>query len=264
MAPGIRPFIEKALYKGHLFVARPSSREQIAAAVEFLKPRSCSTPLVRIGADGDGGYLLPDDLHGITALFSPGVGTNWSFETDLVRREPMPAFLCDVLVDTSACPFPIDDFWVGPATQGKVVALSDWVATRAPDSTSDLLLQMDIEGAEYLTLLSCPLDVLRRFRIIALELHALHRLLDRSWYETVYMPLLEKLASEFVVVHVHPNNAATVDRRSGYDIPRTLEVTLYRRDRFKSSPHPVQLPHPLDSVNIPGIKSIQLSRAWRS
>lgn len=110
MAPGIRPLIEKALYKGRLFVARPSSREQIAAAVEFLRPRSCSTPLVRIGAEEDGGYLLPDDLQGITAVFSPGVGTNWSFETDLVRREPMPAFLCDVLVDTSACPFAIDDF----------------------------------------------------------------------------------------------------------------------------------------------------------
>lgn len=216
-----------------------------------------------MGSREDGGYLLPDDLRGIAALFSPGVAENWSFEADMVNRYPMPAYLCDRLPIPSDCPFEVDDFWLGPSTQGETVSLADWVAKRAPDPSGDLLLQMDIEGAEYLTLLACPVEVLRRFRIIALELHALHRLLDRSWFETVYLPLLQKLSTEFIVVHVHPNNAASIDRRSGLDIPRTLEVTFYRNDRFVAGSEPVQIPHPLDAVNVRGKTDVALSDFWR-
>ncbi|WP_294610046.1 hypothetical protein [uncultured Roseovarius sp.] len=37
--------------------------------------RAAYTParLVRIGGDGDGGYMMPDDFDGITHCFSPGV-----------------------------------------------------------------------------------------------------------------------------------------------------------------------------------------------
>ena len=35
----------------------------------------------------------------------------------------------------------------------------------------DFLLQMDIEGGEYLSLLATPQELLRRFRIIVLEVH---------------------------------------------------------------------------------------------
>jgi len=32
--------------------------------VEFLKPKPCPVPLVRIGGNRDGAYLVPDDLAG--------------------------------------------------------------------------------------------------------------------------------------------------------------------------------------------------------
>lgn len=262
MALDVRGWIERILFRAGFVVSRASTRREIAETIGLLKPHSCAKPLIRVGAPTDGGYLLPDDLEGVTALFSPGVGTNWSFETALVDLAPMPAFLCDLNVDDASCPFDIDPFWVGPSTYGNEVSLADWVALRAPDTSSDLLLQMDVEGAEYLTLLACPMDVLRRFRIIALELHGLHRLVDKSWCEAVYAPLLRKLASEFTIVHIHPNNAAVVDHRSGIDIPRTLEVTLYRNDRFVPGPDPVRLPHPLDSANVGGDRTIELSRIW--
>ena len=46
---------------------------EIVEVFQLLKPKASKTPLIRIGGDGDGSYLVPDDLEGITACFSPGV-----------------------------------------------------------------------------------------------------------------------------------------------------------------------------------------------
>ena len=51
-----------------------------AEALQLLKPVRSSYPLVRIGGDQDGAYLLPNDLKGIEACFSPGVSYKKSFE----------------------------------------------------------------------------------------------------------------------------------------------------------------------------------------
>jgi hypothetical protein len=41
-------------------------------------------PLIRLGADGDGGYLVPDDLEDVAACFSPGVDDRASFESAMI------------------------------------------------------------------------------------------------------------------------------------------------------------------------------------
>ncbi len=55
--------------------------------------------LVRIGAPNDGGYLIPDDLEGIGACFSPGVGQLTNFEEDLAHLG-IHSFLADGSIDT--------------------------------------------------------------------------------------------------------------------------------------------------------------------
>ena len=53
---------------------------EIVEVFELLKPKASKTPLIRIGGDSDGSYLVPDDLAGITACFSPGVNRIKYFE----------------------------------------------------------------------------------------------------------------------------------------------------------------------------------------
>jgi hypothetical protein len=217
-----------------------------------------------VGGRGDGGYLIPDDLDGIRLLLSPGVAESWSFEVELFENDGIPAVLCDLLDEEPACPFPIDRLWLGPYSTHEQLSLEEWVGRHAPPDDSDLMLQMDIEGAEYLTLLACPVKVLKRFRIIVLELHTLHRISDRVLHDLVIQPTLRKLDDHFVPVHIHANNADNVDRRSGVDIPVTMEVTYHRRDRFQPSSAPIRLPRDLDSPNVPGKPEILLSRFWTS
>ena len=66
--------------------------------ISRLAPVSPSQGLIRLGPAGDGGYLVPDDLEGIEACFSPGVGRTFGFEHDCVELG-MQAFLADKSVN---------------------------------------------------------------------------------------------------------------------------------------------------------------------
>ena len=50
------------------------------------------------GPDGDGGYLVPDDLEGIVACFSPGVSNVAGFEKDCALKG-MKVFMADASVE---------------------------------------------------------------------------------------------------------------------------------------------------------------------
>jgi hypothetical protein len=255
---------EELMYSRGYFVGRATPAAEVAATVELLAPVATEAPLIRVGANGDGGYLVPDDLAGISLLFSPGVATSWSFEEDLLARAGIRPVLCDRLDDVSGCPFPVDDFWLGPHSGVGVRSLADWVAARDESRGADLLLQMDIEGSEFATLLACPDHVLARFRILVVEFHEMHRVHDSFVHDYVIRPTLERLAGMFTVVHVHPNNGSSIDRRAGIDVPRVLEVTYHRNDRVTPATGIVSLPHPLDVPNVPTLPEVQLSTRWQS
>ena len=248
----------------------------IAAALEILRPRPAPRPLVRIGPGSDGAYLLPDDFEGVTACFSPGVNDRKGFEDHLTDRYGIAAHMCDRSSSAETLRTPLRDglqtferLWLDTTGGEDAVSLPDWVARHAPDPAGDLILQMDIEGAEYRNLLATPRAVLRRFRIIALELHGLRRLDDVAVLRDVVGPVLAKIGRDFLCVHAHPNNAGGLKRLAGVNasVPGLLEATFLRRDRFTDDAAgdvPVSLPHRLDiPANMPGRPPVFLDDSWR-
>ena len=73
-------------------VATP--RNDVESLIRRLHPRMTDKGLIRLGPAGDGGYLVPDDLDGIEACFSPGVGDLVGFERDCLARG-MRVFMAD-------------------------------------------------------------------------------------------------------------------------------------------------------------------------
>jgi Methyltransferase FkbM domain len=243
---------------------KQSTPAKIGRVVSMLRPVDGGHSLIRIGGGADGGYLLPDDLAGITACFSPGVGDSSRFELDLERRG-IKSFLADASVKgpaPEAAHMDFDAKFLGAWTGGDKITLDDWVASkRSPVTEGDLMLQMDIEGAEYEVLLAASQATLRRFRIITLELH---------WFERLGQPaachlissVLEKLAQEFVPVHLHPNNHARAVLIAGYTLPPLLEVTYLRRDRCLSMEPRREFPHAADRDNVVGKPPLALPRCF--
>src|SRR3954463_7181162 len=79
-------------------VTRQVPIDRQAALLEAARPWQTEHPLIRVGGAGDGGYLLPDDLDGIAACFSPGVSNQATFEEDLLARG-IPCFQADASVE---------------------------------------------------------------------------------------------------------------------------------------------------------------------
>ena len=67
-------------------IGKQAAKRAVLDLVKRLHPRLTEHPLIRLGGMGDGGYLVPDDLEGIEACFSPGVSDHASFEAALIAR----------------------------------------------------------------------------------------------------------------------------------------------------------------------------------
>jgi hypothetical protein len=249
--------------------------DRLRAAVDVMRPKPSPYPLLRIGGDADGSYLLPDDIAGIEACFSPGVNNFKFFEDYLADHYGIASHMCDKSSDIEKFRTPmkpgLQTFikkWLDVDGGEDSVALADWVAAHCP-GTGDLLLQIDIEGAEYRNLLATPPEVLRRFRIIVIEVHGLIRLTDPAIFDTVLAPFLTLLDQDFICVHAHPNNCCgdITLPGIGVNIPRVHELTFLRRDRFTAPGAgpliaPV-LPHPLDvGRNARSNPPLFLNEAW--
>ncbi|WP_300548023.1 hypothetical protein [Roseovarius sp.] len=230
----------------------------------FLRPKSITTPLIRVGAFGDGGYLVPNDFEGIAACYSPGISRQSTFELDLAKHG-IPSFMADASIDGPAIDIPGGCFikkFVGPEDNEDRLSIASWVAQTDTAPNADLLLQMDIEGDEYATIAAIPTDLLKRFRIIVLELHRLPSVLCKEPFFNRAKAAIDKMLPLFETVHLHTNNASGTVDVNGVDIPRVVEVTLLRKDRATVSGPVTQLPHPLDCKHKAGQPDIPVPAAW--
>ena len=233
--------------------------DAVKALMTRLRPIDAGFELKRFGGDSDGAYLLPNDLEGIEAVFSPGVADVATFEEQMAELG-MNCFLADASVESSPVSGPRIHFlkkFIGIADSGEYIRMDTWVNQNAPGK-SDLILQMDIEGGEWPALMSASDELLGRFRIIVIELHDTVRLLDCSMRRVV----LERLLLTHSVVHSHVNNACSIIEKAGLEFPCCLELTFLRRDRGMAEGYSKTIPHTLDVANLTDRPMIDLPECW--
>lgn len=229
-----------------------------------LRPLQPDVELIRLGPQGDGGYLVPDDLEGIAACFSPGVGTLSGFEKQCAERG-MKVFLADGTVDAPAevhGQFSFVRKNIGLLTAGDQMTMDDWVRSELPGSaTADLLLQMDIEGSEYEALMAMSAELQHRFRVLVIEFHMLDSLRIDPFF-CLASRVFDKLLQTHECVHVHPNNCCPAVRYQRLEIAPITEFTFLRRDRISEDVEfATVFPHPLDCDNTPH-PSLPLPKCW--
>lgn len=246
---------------------KPAFDDDILSAINLLIPTACAHPLIRIGGEGDGAYLVPDDIGSIDACFSPGVSNLIAFEQELADRYSIPSYMCDASVDISQ--LEIDNtyhhfvpMWLGGYDGDNTQTLDSWVAQSDHSQSMNLLLQMDIEGAEYASLMATSDSVLARFRIAVIEFHWLGKVQSSRFLNTRLMPTLQKLSRHFDCVHVHANNCCGTTLIAGVEVPNVMEVT-YIRKNCNAPIHQAVLPHPLDILNVPSNSAILLGKPWK-
>jgi hypothetical protein len=68
---------------------------QVIDLLKQLMPMNYGHQEIRIGSNDDGGYVIPDDLNGVTEFFSPGYAGYWHFEEFLESNFGIHSHICD-------------------------------------------------------------------------------------------------------------------------------------------------------------------------
>ena len=220
--------------------------------------------LVRIGGANNGGYLVPFDLlAGAEACFSPGVSSMCDFDLDFVKITGKPLFALDGSVDVlkGGDAFPdlirFDKAWLRydePNDGIEHLTLKEWVERCGKLDSNNLILQMDVEGAEWAVFLGESLDLLRKFTCIIVEIHNL-LFVNNPEFAQIVESALSRVLSVFGVVHAHPNNSVVYARNGVNVYPMCMELTLINRFVVPHTLSPIDLSkgyagHPLDSPNV--------------
>jgi hypothetical protein len=290
---------------------------RFSQAIQLFVPQPSPFQLVRIGGAADGAYLIPDDLDGIIACFSPGASNTKAFEDELALSYGIRSHICDFSSEMHRFETPFipgmqtfEKKWLDVVDTSSTITLANWTKSVEGGEEGDFILQMDIEGAEYRNLLAAPSACIQKFRIIVLELHSLgtfdgsnsslaRRCLGHTFLQA-WLPVRRKLTNfsskykqlenlayrlgrylepcligafakklheTHVCIHAHANNCCGefILTRTGQNIPRVLELTFLRRDRFvgrQSQLISPKLPHPLDIVNDINKPPIALNSYW--
>lgn len=251
------------LNKG-IMLQRTTEKKNVIKLIESLHPVRTEHELIRLGPNGDGGYLVPKDLEGIEACFSPGVDKISEFELDCLKNK-LKIFMADKSVDKPNLNISEDryDFikkFIGCTNNNDFITIDDWAKSVDISDSSDLLLQMDIEGGEYNSLINMSDFLINRFRIMVIEFHSLQNLWNPIFF-SLNKTVFDKILQTHICIHIHPNNCCGIKSVQGVDIPRVAEFTFLRRDRFEIKNYETCFPHSLDYDNTKKA-SISLPKNW--
>ena len=258
----IKKIAHQMLLRRQRSIAPTTSPSLLHDFFKMVQPVATNHPLIRLGCDGDGGYLVPDDLDGITACFSPGVSTVADFEVNLAERG-IPCYLADYSVNEAPVQHPLISFekkFLGLENNEVFTTLDAWVAKHTPNKT-DFLLQMDIEGGEYDVLFDVSDKTLQQCRILVIEFHHLDRLIINEGFRFLNL-IFKKLDKYFKVVHIHPNNCAPSYTYGEFEIPPIMEFTFLRRDRIFEAKPARDFPSHLDRTNVREVPDFKLPACW--
>lgn len=214
-------------------------------STSFLRPHYFED-LIRVGPKSDGGYVIPQFLFGsISSIKSLGICDDWNFESEFIRKSPVPVVL--EAYDAAAGakyylgrladrPFKLRRYWealVGiwrfkkffngrdkvfyPKFVHSGPSRGAWenIVKVFEDVDLHTLLKIDIEGWEY--------DVLRedlsKAGCLVVEFHDIFKF--RESFESI----CNNLSRSHYLAHIHPNNAKVGS--SGF--PDILELTYVNK-----------------------------------
>lgn len=141
---------------------------ELTDLLRTLRPYESGIPLIRVGSKVDGGYLLPDDFLGISRCISPGCDGLWEFEKQLWVSHGIPSVICDreeKIPSDLPQEFSIVDAFIEFQEDSDNVTLQSLMDSNCEEDETDLILQMDIEGSEYLSILATPQSTLRKLKL---------------------------------------------------------------------------------------------------
>ena len=222
--------------------------------LEELKKRLIpyqSDNLKRYGPNLDGAYVLDKELVDKTSIvYSLGVGPNDShigFDHQMANQGKT-IFLYDGSVSSFWSDRPEFKFFSEYISSKNLLK---FILQNGHSQETEMLLKIDIEGAEYETFLNSDEKLFSHFNQITTEIHSLifpgmekeSAVNDSAFLEKI--ELLNLLNKHYNLVHIHGNNCGP----TRYGICEALELTYVRKDKCPQKMSLSQRPCPVEGLD---------------
>jgi hypothetical protein len=193
-------------------------------------------PKLRIGKNGDGGYVINNISTHYDILISGGVSDDISFERDFLNKHPnVKCFAFDGTVSN----LPTDD--------DRITFVKKNLGEFETETTTNLesyfkkydniFLKLDIEGHEF-RLFPAIYKYLHKVKQIVIEIHssfdiqkhqAYYQSLNDITHDSMFS-LLNNINKTHTLVHIHGNNGCGLGSINGIALPYVFECTYIRND----------------------------------
>ena len=260
----VRNAFKIAFTQEHTFSVSKEYYDELHSLLHIAKAEGHE--LMRTGDENDGGYVMLDDLPGGIA-YSFGIARNVSWDRDMASRG-YDVYMYDHTIDSlpeENVRFHWSKLGIGDGSGNDVLlkTLEELIAVNGHEGKSDMILKMDVEGAEWGFLESVKPETLLRFRQILFEFHGL---MDPKKYGlsvkySRILEMLEKVNASHQLIHLHPCNFSNCASFGGKIFPQTVEATYVIRDKYKfEQDYDVELPLEIDAPDRRGVPDIDLGR----
>lgn len=210
---------------------------------------------VRVGKHNDGGYIMVDNFQG-GAAYSFGISDDVSWDKDIARRG-YDVFMYDPTID--ALPEENSRFYffregiAGVELKDKNLnTLENFIRRNGHENINNMILKMDVEGAEWSFLSTVSPETLSMFDQIVFEFHFLIEPESQSEMNAT-LSCVNKLNQTHSLVHLHANNYdSLLILDDKILIPNALELTYVKTANYElTEDEDIYLPIDEDEPNHP-------------
>lgn len=237
--------------------------EYFKKLIKMLKPQKINNfDMVRVGRANDGGYVMCGDFNPNMHAYSFGIDDDNSWDMNIHLLGDINVYMFDHTIKQVPM-FCHGLHWerkgIGVSDEKDLLSLASILANNGDLYNRNLILKMDVEGAEWDILESLDDHIIDNFKQMLFEFH---NITDTSMQERIIY-VLERLNETHQVAWVHGNNFVFAEKDQEILMPDSIEVLYVRRDSYDISDDASDQIFDLDMPNNPLRTDFELS-GWNS
>ena len=226
----------------------PRLGSNLLSLVSCMKPQSVvGHEKIRIGKDGDGGYVMLNDFGSVSGAYSLGIADEVSWDLEMAKRG-IRVEQFDYSIDRSPVENPLFVF-----SKKKIETTKDIL--REPQKGR--ILKIDIEGSEWNFFEQASVEEMKSFVQIVGEFHYFSLYYKPDW-QAKALRALQKLSQTHQLIHIHGNNGGEVFWADHQPFPDLIELSFVLRSEYQFQEAKESFPGSHDSPNLPAKADIAL------
>jgi hypothetical protein len=178
---------------------------------------------------------MANDFEGNRICYSIGVGPQVIWDTEMAERG-MEIYQYDHTVESTPDNHPNFHFnRIGISHKlddPQLITLESMLEMNDHLNKDNMLLKIDVEGAEWDVFENISSKTLMKFDQIVVEFHGLN-FFDRDSFRVRADKVFRNIAHSHSCIHIHGNNYGSISVVKNIPLPEVIEITYARHDRFE-------------------------------